>query len=242
MSAAAAVGLVLLAALVILGPGMLLGPLLLRRSATEPERAVITPLAEVDYPAELQPRRGELSTELAALGFEPTGLAEGRNLPGQPIYAGFRRGDGSARATLIYTRRAPPQPGSFTLSFESDLASGERLITKNAPTPRLLPDGPTQRVLHLPGARAPGALWSRHQKRMAAHGPLAPRDPRPLVEELTAARDQLIATYLGLGLYEPGPTPNSPLRLTPRGARRIAWSSTPPLKHFLALAQWVSGR
>lgn len=221
--------------LVLLGPPLLFGPRLLRAKATETNQARLVPIPEPDFPPELRTRRDEVGQQLLGLGFEPWGQAQGQNLPGAPTLIGWRRPEAPTVAVLAFARRSPDR-GTFSLGFESELQSGERLITRNVTGPRLLPAVPGFRLEHWPSARSPQALWAIHQRRLERAGPLAEVGPSEVMEvALARARDQQLTAYQEAGLYE---IDGDRLRLTRSGSRRLAWASTPPFREILRLAQW----
>jgi hypothetical protein len=227
--------LITLVGLVLLGPPLFFGPRLLRAKATETAQARLVPIPEANFPPELKTRRDEVGQQLQTLGFVPWGQAHGQNLPGAPTLIGWRLPEAPTVAVLAFTRRSPER-GTFSLGFESGLESGERLITRNLPSPRPMPAVSGFDVEHWPGATTPEALWAVHQRRLGRAGPLAAAGPiEPMEQALAQARDRLLAAYQQRGLYE---IDGERLRLTRAGSWRLAWGSTPPFRELLRLAQW----
>lgn len=228
--------LIAVVGLVLLGPPLLFGPRLLRAKATDTAQARLLPIPEAEFPPELRTRRDEVGQQLSALGFEPWGQVHGQNLPGAPTLIGWRRPDAPTAAILAFTRRSPDR-GTFSLGFESELASGDRLITRNLPSPRPLPAVAGFLVEHWPGAHTPEALWTVHRRRLERAGPLRTvAAVEPMERTLAEARDRQLTAYQRLGLYE---LHGDHLRLTRSGSWRLAWASTPPFRELLRLAQWL---
>ena len=226
--------LIVAAGLVLFGPPLMFGPRLLRAKALETAQARLLPIPEPEFPAELRTRRDEVGHLLNGLGFVPWGQAQGQNLPGAPTLIGWRLPEVPTVAVLAFTRRSPGR-GTFSLGFETELQSGERLITRNLPAPRLMPAVPGFLLEHWPAARTPAALWAIHQRRLQGAGPLAEVGPIAALEQAWAqAGDKQLAAYLQGGLYE---VEGDRLRLTRAGAWRLAWAATPPFREFLRLAQ-----